>query len=146
MTPTPSSMETHAGLKMFLCQFCTSTFASEEDLKGHIRKIHIQGDPDGGNHIKQIILQAGWQTLIKIKERGRRRNNYFCGECDGCLKKSDCGECPFCRDKAKFGGPNKLRKKCARRVCGNKSPMIKKANKAIMRLYRFVFLFLLISV
>ena len=52
----------------------------------------------------------------------RIRNNYFCGKCDGCLRKEDCAECRFCRDKPKFGGPNKLKKKCMERVCGNKTP------------------------
>ena len=34
-------------LKTFLCQFCNDTFATEDDLKGHIREIHIRGDrPD----------------------------------------------------------------------------------------------------
>ena len=46
-----------------------------------------------------------------------RRNSYLCGNCAGCLKKGDCGECLFCMDKAKFGGPNKLRQRCKERVC-----------------------------
>ena len=66
------------------------------------------------------------------KGQGRGRRSTFCGKCDGCFKKDDCGECLFCKDKTKFGGPNKLRKKCAERVCGNKSQkgsQIKKAKK-----------------
>ena len=160
---SPPSMkkdsETNVGLNILKCNFCSLTFTSDEDFKGHIRKIHIQGDPEGGNHIKQIILQAGWHTIIEDaasaskslsdednddedqppmsfkKDKGTgRRSTYICNSCDGCFKQDDCGECLFCKDKTKFGGPNKLRKKCAERVCGNKSPRgskIKKANKAI---------------
>ena len=54
----------------------------------------------------------------------RLRNNYFCGNCDGCQRKEDCGECKFCRDKPKFGGPNRLKKKCEERVCINKTPVV----------------------
>ena len=59
-----------------------------------------------------------------------RRNASFCGECNGCLMRVDCGECLFCRDKAKLGGPNKLRKKCAERVCTNKSSRGSKIKRA----------------
>ena len=38
----------------------------------------------------------------------RLRNNYFCGKCNGCLRKDDCAECRFCLDKPKFGGPNRI--------------------------------------
>ena len=39
-----------------------------------------------------------------------------CRECKGCLA-VDCGTCKFCLDKPKFGGANRLRQKCERKVC-----------------------------
>ena len=48
----------------FLCRFCTLKFATEDALKGHIRYVHIKGDPDGGDAVKQMIVQAGWKALI----------------------------------------------------------------------------------
>ena len=29
----------------------------------------------------------------------------------------DCGQCRFCRDKAKFGGPNRLKQVCVYKRC-----------------------------
>jgi len=45
----------------------------------------------------------------------------MCGRCEACLR-GDCGECKECLDKPKFGGKNKLRKKCAKRRCPNMVP------------------------
>ena len=39
-----------------------------------------------------------------------------CGECEAC-QTDDCGGCKFCKDKAKFGGPNKLKQCCIKRRC-----------------------------
>ena len=39
-----------------------------------------------------------------------------CGACAGCLQ-PDCGLCPPCLDKPKFGGLNRLRKRCDHRAC-----------------------------
>ena len=56
-----------------------------------------------------------------------------CNDCDGCLRR-DCGRCAPCRDKPKFGGPNRLRRRCVGRVCtGNAaslaaSPAVAPAN------------------
>lgn len=51
----------------------------------------------------------------KATSRKRRRS---CGKCVCCLAK-DCRSCKFCRDMPKYGGPNKLKKKCAKRTCRN---------------------------
>lgn len=39
-----------------------------------------------------------------------------CGACANCIRE-DCGKCKHCLDKTKFGGPNKIRKPCLKRVC-----------------------------
>ncbi|XP_067144144.1 uncharacterized protein [Centruroides vittatus] len=40
-----------------------------------------------------------------------------CGKCEACLRESDCGECSHCRDKPRFGGPNRIKKKCRLKIC-----------------------------
>ena len=44
-----------------------------------------------------------------------------CGSCKLCLM-DDCGKCVFCRDKRKFGGPGKLKKRCEARICSATPP------------------------
>ena len=44
-----------------------------------------------------------------------------CGSCAACLL-PDCGLCAACLDKPKFGGPNRLRKRCERRLCSGAAP------------------------
>lgn len=46
----------------------------------------------------------------------RRAARRPCNDCDGCLR-PDCGGCAPCRDKPKFGGVNRLRRRCVARVC-----------------------------
>ena len=41
-----------------------------------------------------------------------------CGICQACLR-DDCAKCKACLDKPKFGGPNKMRKKCIMKECTN---------------------------
>lgn len=45
------------------------------------------------------------------RSRGQR-----CGTCAGCTG-ADCGKCVNCKDKRKFGGPNKRKQACERKVC-----------------------------
>jgi len=40
----------------------------------------------------------------------------ICGICTNC-KRDDCGTCKACIDKPKFGGPNKMKQKCYRKIC-----------------------------
>ena len=46
----------------------------------------------------------------------RRAARRPCNDCDGCLR-PDCGGCAPCRDRPKFGGFNRLRRRCVVRVC-----------------------------
>ena len=41
-----------------------------------------------------------------------------CTRCAGCMSEN-CGKCKFCFDMPKFGGPQKLKQKCEKRVCVN---------------------------
>ena len=41
-----------------------------------------------------------------------------CKRCAGCMS-GNCGKCKFCLDMPKFGGPQKLKQKCMKRVCVN---------------------------
>jgi hypothetical protein len=45
----------------------------------------------------------------------------MCRQCQACLRE-DCGACNACLDKPKFGGPNRLRKKCLERKCPYMTP------------------------
>ncbi|KAL7543463.1 hypothetical protein ACHAXR_012751 [Thalassiosira sp. AJA248-18] len=45
----------------------------------------------------------------------------MCSKCDACLRE-DCGKCNACLDKPKFGGKNRMRKKCFARKCFNMVP------------------------
>ena len=40
-----------------------------------------------------------------------------CGMCEACIIRDDCAKCKACLDKTKFGGPNKMRKKCLMKQC-----------------------------
>ncbi|XP_069163920.1 mucin-2 isoform X2 [Procambarus clarkii] len=55
------------------------------------------------------------KTLYHSGHMGRKRKG--CGECEGCQVVEDCGQCRFCRDKAKFGGPNRLKQVCVYKRC-----------------------------
>jgi len=49
----------------------------------------------------------------------RKKHKFLkCKKCPGCLH-GDCGECLHCLDKKKFGGPEKLRQKCEKKLCEN---------------------------
>lgn len=50
----------------------------------------------------------------KKKPSAPRRKR--CRVCVGCTA-TDCGECKFCKDSPKFGGPDKMKQCCVRRVC-----------------------------
>jgi hypothetical protein len=54
---------------------------------------------------------SGEQQVVSHRSRGKR-----CGTCAGCTG-DDCGTCVNCKDKRKFGGPNKWKQACERKVC-----------------------------
>ena len=61
--------------------------------------------------------------INSTKKLVKTRNRAGCDSCKPCITPNlaDCGKCHFCKDKKKFGGPDKLRKKCIHRTCRNKS-------------------------
>merc|ERR1739842_147434 len=65
----------------------------------------IPGDPQSA--IRRTLYHPG--------HMGRKRKG--CGECEGCQVVEDCSQCRFCRDKAKFGGPNRLKQVCVYKRC-----------------------------
>ncbi|XP_045106770.1 uncharacterized protein LOC123501815 isoform X3 [Portunus trituberculatus] len=80
------------------------------------------GDDNGIEVIEEIPCNRN--TLIHVRKpfyhtgittMGRKRKG--CGECEGCQVVEDCGQCRFCRDKAKFGGPNRLKQVCVYKRC-----------------------------
>ncbi|KAK7072163.1 hypothetical protein SK128_024815, partial [Halocaridina rubra] len=65
--------------------------------------------------ISQTQLQCRNKGLFHAGHMGRKRKG--CGDCEGCQVLEDCGQCRFCRDKAKFGGPNRLKQVCVYKRC-----------------------------
>ena len=65
-------------------------------------------------------LNEAWRVKtgrVEKTEKARRRTT--CKKCEACQVSQDCGECLFCLDKPKYGGPNKLKKKCREKICQN---------------------------
>jgi len=58
----------------------------------------------------------------------KKRKQGCCGECDACLRE-DCRQCSYCLDMRKYGGPNKLRKRCLYRRCTAKEDVMTKRTK-----------------
>lgn len=56
-----------------------------------------------------ITLILLWMTELLGKKKR-------CGQCPGC-KAPDCQTCKYCLDMPKYGGPRKLRRPCAKRIC-----------------------------
>ena len=64
-------------------------------------------------------LSDAWKLKIEKEKKQRRRTT--CKKCSGCQVMNDCGLCYFCIDKPKFGGSNKLKRRCRERICINMS-------------------------
>ena len=47
---------------------------------------------------------------------GKKKKVGSCGQCEACSRE-DCRQCIYCIDMRKYGGPNRLRKRCIRRRC-----------------------------
>eukprot|EP00938_MAST-03A_sp_MAST-3A-sp1_P001463 g1463.t1 len=87
-----------------------------------------------GSIVKKSTKKKKKKKVVSQKPRAKRRSkrSLQCGSCKGCTMKYDCGHCKYCLDKKKFGGPNKLRKRCMYRICeriSSESSKITKADK-----------------
>ena len=102
------------------CQVCKD---KEKEREKEKEKEEKENDKDKSGSEDDEPLSAKKGKGKTMAGTPRLRNNYFCGKCDGCQRKDDCSKCRFCKDKPKFGGPNKLKKKCEERVCINKTPV-----------------------
>lgn len=67
--------------------------------------------------VEEVVINQPESQFSKPRRIDKRGG--ACGECEACLR-DDCGECKHCLDKAKFGGQNKIKKKCCKRECFNK--------------------------
>ena len=63
----------------------------------------------------QVILEKKARMVCKAEKQHKFAS---CNRCAGCTTKN-CGVCKHCLDMTKFGGPNKLKQKCVKRVCVN---------------------------
>ncbi|KAK4299917.1 hypothetical protein Pmani_027846 [Petrolisthes manimaculis] len=91
--------------------------------------VSLDDDPHDDNGIEVIEEIPGPRCPFQVRKNlyptghpmfqqlqmGRKRKG--CGECDGCQVVEDCSQCRFCRDKAKFGGPNRLKQVCVYKRC-----------------------------
>ena len=66
-------------------------------------------------------LSDAWKLKNGREEREKPRRRTTCKKCSGCQVMNDCGLCYFCIDKPKFGGNNKLKRRCRERICINMS-------------------------
>ena len=92
------------------------------------------GDPTNQTFLSPLDLltsaisstDGSWGSKPSFYATQQARNpnvrKAMCGKCEVCVR-DDCGECNFCLDKPKFGGPNRLRKKCLMRRCANMNPV-----------------------
>jgi hypothetical protein len=77
--------------------------------------VTIQSLIDGEEDISVANQDATKPPLGTAHSSKPRRN---CGKCEACVR-DDCGECKACLDKPKFGGRNKMRRRCCERKCLN---------------------------
>ena len=88
---------------------------------------HEEYDEVGENDYEEVVEEEAIVEEVVInppesqvsKPRRIDKRGGACGECEACLR-DDCGECKHCLDKAKFGGQNKIKRKCCKRECLNK--------------------------
>lgn len=104
----------------------TGCLESATDLQGVLPKDSSEGVDTGDDTssievvdeipgISQAQLQNRNKAMFHAGHMGRKRKG--CGDCEGCQVLEDCGQCRFCRDKAKFGGPNRLKQVCVYKRC-----------------------------
>ncbi|XP_047741124.1 uncharacterized protein LOC108671485 [Hyalella azteca] len=60
---------------------------------------------------------SGDAAKLLYNAANSRRRSKRCNVCKGCITSEDCGACRYCLDKAKFGGPNKLKQVCKEKRC-----------------------------
>jgi len=111
----------------------TTRVSFEDDRSsGGIREQEIQmngGVVEPTKHVGSICDSAGTGPHPSLGSYGQAyiskclpvpaqqmKRAVICGICTNC-KRDDCGTCKACIDKPKFGGPNKMKQKCYRKIC-----------------------------
>ncbi|KAF2359754.1 Zinc finger CXXC-type [Trinorchestia longiramus] len=64
-----------------------------------------------------LLSYSGDAAKLLYSAANNRRRSKRCNLCEGCLTSEDCGLCRYCLDKAKYGGPNKLKQVCTKKRC-----------------------------
>ncbi|XP_037073210.1 histone-lysine N-methyltransferase 2A-like [Pollicipes pollicipes] len=80
--------------------------------------------PSSRNVLMKLKVLHKYKHLQQSRGKERIRKSR-CGTCLGCRAKN-CTKCVFCKDMIKYGGPGRLKKSCARRVC--KKPLLPGVN------------------
>jgi len=89
-----------------------------EDVVSTVEEMKVDdtaGPPPEEVKVEEPISSPDTKVAVTATEFIRKQP---CGQCEACSRE-DCGECIYCLDKRKFGGPNSLKQKCARRRCPN---------------------------
>ena len=87
----------YLGGDLICCDFCEKSY--------HL-KCHIPPLP--------FVPEGLWKCCECLAVERKKKSR--CGECEACTR-DDCGKCKFCLDKPKFGGFNKLKQVCMKKVC-----------------------------
>ena len=98
--------------KTFSCDKCKLSYSRREHLNRHLLTHRSE---------KIYCEKCGYSTFWKWnfdKHKCLHRGIKNCGSCEGCLSE-ECRVCINCRDKLKFGGANKIKKKCIQQKCKN---------------------------
>eukprot|EP01098_Paradermamoeba_levis_P003345 TRINITY_DN1536_c0_g1_i1.p1 TRINITY_DN1536_c0_g1~~TRINITY_DN1536_c0_g1_i1.p1 ORF type:complete len:171 (-),score=30.77 TRINITY_DN1536_c0_g1_i1:156-668(-) len=67
--------------------------------------------------------KTGGRVLRKSRKRTSASKKRTC-DCDGCMQ-DDCNACKYCLDHPRNNGPDRLRKRCEKRICLKFGPKIK---------------------
>ena len=99
--------------KKFACDKCKLTYSRREHLNRHM----ITHTSEKINNCEKCGYSSFWKwNFDKHKCLQLKIGN--CGSCEGCLR-DECRKCRNCKDKLKFGGANKIKKKCIKQKCIN---------------------------
>ena len=104
---------------------------SDESMDGFDKnKIEVKNEPvetpveeikQQRKSLKNTLTQAWRVKTGRVEKTEKPRRRTTCKKCAACQVSADCGQCIFCLDKPKFGGPNKLKKKCREKICQDMS-------------------------
>ncbi|XP_023947921.1 CXXC-type zinc finger protein 1 isoform X2 [Bicyclus anynana] len=98
-------------IKNYFCDRCRD---EDSGLTTRFRPKKRENDADSGKDDRKKKRKEKDHSENKSSKKPSKDG---CGECAGCLQTHDCGHCDACKDMSKYGGSNKLKQRCRRRLC-----------------------------